>query len=127
MADETESIINSLPFPEWLRLTFSVLLGAGTVGAAALGIISKVVPGIMHAVTIVKKLLKIITAVKPILNDPYIREAYGSDIAAVNTIIDEIEAFCIDVGVKKSGDFLEKYKIKALNQQKLFDTLQEVK
>lgn len=122
LAGDQENI-NALSLPDWAKWIISTVLGIGAVGSLVFGVLKKVIPGFEHSIAIIKKLLKIYTSAKPILQDTYVVNKYGDTLGEINTIIDEVEEFCNDTKINKKKDFLEKWKIKTVDSKKVMAAL----
>ena len=121
--DSINTFLQSLPLPTWMKGIVAMLVGGGIIASAIGAFLAKVIPGFAHALTVVKKLLKIITTIKPILQDAYVVGKYGDTLAEANAIIDEVEEFCNDAKIIKKQDFLERWKIKTVNSAKVIAAL----
>lgn len=99
-ADEVADLVNTLGLPAWAKNLVLVTLGAGPFGAVA-AILFKVV---RNARSIIKKLLKLVERIKPIIQD-------AETVRLYNEIVDEIETLFNELKLVKTQDFLEKIKI----------------
>jgi hypothetical protein len=125
--DSISQIISAIPLPAWAKGIISLLIGGGVVGGAVWTLIKKIlskfVPWAEHALNIIKTFSRAITKIKPILQDPYVVDKYGNLIADYNNIVDETELLFNSAKLITKQDFLEKYKVEAIDPQKVIKAL----
>ena len=121
--DPVSATINGINMPAWAKFVITTLMGGGFVGAIVLPLILKIFPWFSHSLSIFKQAMKIITSIKPIMQDAYVVQKYGDVLAEYNSIVDETEEMLNDAKVIKTQNFLEKLKIKTIDHDKVMTAI----